>query len=214
MQLDIPLHLQDSGSEDCGPIGTLMILDYFGKTSDRAEVLAKVPRCNFGTSSFDNAQVLLDYGLKVELITAQPKLFDGDFIRSKPSVEAILERLEQKKVSEKDEERKKIIGSLMKFMDKGGKLNLEIINKDLVIDSLNDNKPVWVSMFANALESNGGGYHTVVITGHDKDRFFINNPWPESRKQSWENADEVIYAIHVSTLFDYDNGAVFLVSNK
>lgn len=86
--LDIPLHLQTKGSEDCGPTGSLMILDYFGITSDSAEVLSKVPRCNFGTSSFDNANTLMDYGLNVELVTAFRL-----FTRAKNSVEPSFARM-------------------------------------------------------------------------------------------------------------------------
>lgn len=212
--LDIPLHLQAEGSVDCGPTGSLMILDYFGVTNNAAEVIAKVPKCNFGTSSFDNALTLMDYGLEVEMVLAQPQLFDGNFIREKPSNQAILQQIETVKDKEKDREKQDIIASFATYLQKKGKVRLVIPTKEIIIAALDEGKAVWVSMYARVLGKNEGGYHTVVIAGYKDDQFLILNPWPLSRQKSWEHADDVVYGIHVSTLFDYDNGTILLVSQK
>lgn len=144
--LDLPLHLQAEGSEDCGPTSSLMILDYFGITSDSSEVISRVPRCNFGTSSFDNANTMMDYGLKVELVTAHPKIFDGEFLKSNPNKEEILKQVDRAIGKEKDDERKDILRSLKKFVRRDGKLNLSIPTKQIIENSIDDGKPVWVSM--------------------------------------------------------------------
>ncbi len=209
--LDIPLHLQAVGSEDCGPTSSLMILDYFGITSDSAEVISKVPRCNFGTSSFDNANVLIDYGLKVEMVTAHPKIFDGNFIQTDPTHGEILEQIDKVSRKEKDKEKKEILNSLHKFVKRGGKLNISIPTIKIIKHSIDKGKPVWVSMQANALGADEGDFHTVVVGGYRVNEFLVFNPWPLSRKKSWENAERLMFGVHASTSFDYDNGTILLV---
>ncbi len=209
--LNIPLHLQKLGSEDCGPISSLMILDYFGITSDPEEVIAKVPRHSFGTSSFDNATTMIDYGLKVHMITAQPLLFDGDFIRSNPTRHQITSRVEEAMRKEKDQGKKDTLNGLIVFIEAGGSLSLEYPSKESIVTALNDGKPVFASMFTNTIGRNQGGYHFVVIGGYKDEQFLIFNPWQPSRQKSWENADEILFGIHCSTLFDYDNGTILIV---
>jgi|GEM_PF-2219394 len=211
IKLSIPLHLQTEGSEDCGPTSTLMILDYFGITSDAQEVIAKVPRCNFGTSTFDNALTMMDYGLSVELVMAQPDIFDGEFIRSKPEKAAVIARVKQVIEKEKDQERQDILRSLITYVERGGKLTLAIPSKEIIQQAVKAGRPVMASMYTEALGRQLGGYHFVVIGGYNDHEFLIFNPWPTSKHISWERVDEVMFAIHSSTLFDYDNGAILLV---
>lgn len=210
----VPLYLQKLGSEDCGPIATLMILGYFDKTSDVKEVLTKVPRSYFGTTTFDNATVLLDYGLKVDLVTRNPLIFDGDFIRSKPSGKEVKQRINEVTKKEKKSERKEILEGLLTFINKeNSKLKLDIPSKDIIIEALGRGKLILASIYAKALGVNQGGYHFVVIAGIDKDKLLVLNPWPKSRQESWEDIDEVVYAIHTSTMFDYDNGSILIVGS-
>ena len=133
--LDVPHHLQDLGSKDCGPITSLMVLDYYHVPSSVSEVLRRVPRTSGGgTSIFDNANMLRDYGLEVEAITAQPLLFNGDFIRSKPSPEQI--RKQAASVDKANPGHRTLI-SLLEYMDKGGALTLAIPSEQQIIDAIN-----------------------------------------------------------------------------
>lgn len=214
IKLDIPLHLQKLHSEDCGPTCTLMVLDYFGITSDANEVLQKVPRCNFGTSTFDNAVVLLDYGLKVEMVMAQPLLFDGDFIRSKPSKQKIIARIKKVHDEETDQGKKDILTGLLTFINAGGTLTLAIPTKSIIETALDHGKPVMISTFTKTMGPDQGGYHFVVVGGYNDKQFLLFNPWQQSRQESWENSDEVLFGIHSSTLFDYDNGTILIVGKN
>lgn len=212
--LKVNLHLQDEASEDCGPISSLMILDYFNITDSREEVLAKIPRCDFGTSAFDNAQVLKNYGLNVEIITAHPKVFDGDFLSKEPSTEQILDRIEDIKQKEKSVNSRQILEGLKKFIKDDGKLTLAIPVEESIKQALDENRLIFAGMYTKALGANEGGYHFVVIGGYKEDKFLIYNPWPPSRQKSWEPIDKVMFAIHCSTLFDYDNGAILVVGKN
>ncbi len=119
---NVPPHFQDEGSEDCGPVATTMVLDFFGVTSNQEEVVKKVPRCNEGTDTFGNGQVLMDYGLSIDVITANPLLFDGDFLRSNPTKKELHLRINQVKSKEKDKDRQAILGRFIALIDNGAKL--------------------------------------------------------------------------------------------
>ena len=207
-------HLQDDGSTDCGPIGTLMILDYFGVTSDRKQVLKRVQRSTFGTSTFANALAMHEYGLDTTLITAQPKIFDGDFIHSKPSNKEILQKVLDTQRDEKDADKRHNLGMLADYLKAKADFELAIPTKQMIINALDAGKLVWLSTYARILGLDEGGHHTVVVGGYKDDKFLIYNPWPRSRKKSWENMNEVMFAIHSVTDFDYDNGAIIVVGKK
>lgn len=213
-EYNLAQHLQDDESTDCGPISTLMILNYFGITSDRQLVLKKVQRSTFGTSSFANALVMQEYGLDTTLITIQPKIFDGDFIHSKPSDKSILKKVLGTQRNEKDKDKKHNLGMLASYLEKGGHFKLAIPTKQIIIDALSAGKLVWLSAYTMILGPDEGGYHAMVVAGYKDNQFLLYNPWPKSKRKSWENADEVMFAIHSVTDFDYDNGAIIVVGKK
>jgi len=210
LAFDVPLHIQDKDSEDCGPVSTAMILDYFGATSDQAEVIERVPRLYEGTSAFDNGLAMLEYGLDVEAITANPLVFDGDFRQLEPDDAAIRQQIETTRKNEKEEKHAVILDGLLSFLDKGGKLTIEIPTAQHIINAIDAGKLVFASTYTKVLGKNEGSYHFVVIGGYDKNQFLIFNPWPTSRHKSWSKIDDVMFAIHTNTLYDYDNGAILL----
>lgn len=207
-------YFQDDGSEDCGPISSLMILDYFGITSDRKEVLKKVQRSNFGTSTFANALTLMEYGLDTELVTIQPKIFVGEFIKSRPSMAQIIKKVSECKSIEKIRDKKSNLSMFIDYLRSGGKFRLAIPTKQMIKTALDSGRLIWISAYTKILGENEGGHHSSVIAGYKNNEFLIYNPWPRSRKKSWENADEVMFAIHSVTDFDYDNGAIIIVGKK
>ncbi len=208
---DVPLHIQGPDSEDCGPVSAAMILDFFHVTDNQEEVIAKVPKSYFGTTSFDNAVVLIEYGLEVTVVTANPLVFDGDFLHSNPTPEAIRKKVVVAKDNERDKGKRATIESLLRYIDKGGGLVTEIPNANHITQALDHNKLVGASTYAKAIGQNEGGYHFVVIGGYGKEKFLVYNPWPQSRHKSWERINEVMFAIHAGTTFDYDNGTLLVV---
>ncbi len=212
--LEVPLHLQPEQSEDCGPTSTLMVLDYYGLSSNLEEVTGRLPKTYYGTTVFDNANLLLSYGLDVEMVTAHPELFDGDFIRSHPSDSEVIDRISEVQTSEERPEGKEFLTSLLGFVAASGTLTLEVPSRSTIERAINEEKPVWASMYGGALGPNQGGYHAVVLSGYNDTSFNVLNPLPESRQKSWEKADEVIFGIHASTLLDYDNGAILIAGKK
>lgn len=210
-QYDIPLHTQADGSEDCGPVSATMILDFFGITSDEEEVIKKVPRSYLGTSSFEVAVVLMSYGLRVRAITANPLIFDGDFIRSVPDSGQIHRKVKEAYDKEKNKDKKSTAKSVLRYLDKRGEIIVKIPAASDITGALDEGKLVFASAYARAIGEKEGGYHFIVIGGYDGDKFLIFNPLPKSRRKSWERIDEVMFAIHASTNFDYDNGSILLV---
>lgn len=213
---DVPAHLQDDGSEDCGPASTTMVLDFFGITADQEAVIKKVPRCNYGTDAFGNALVMQNYGLSVEVITANPLIFDGDFLRMGSTKSDIRHRIVGVRDIENDTDRKAILDRFVDAVDSNIGLITKIPTAQMIIDALNAGKLVWTSMYAQVLGKNEGKYHFIVIGGYDEseETFLVFNPLPKSRRKSWEKIDEVMFAIHTNTLFDYDNGAVLVVGKQ
>lgn len=211
----VPIHLQADGSTDCGPVSSTMILDFFGITSDKEKIISEVPTCEpSGTTAFDNANVLRKYGLDVEMVLAQPLLFEGSFIRSNPSVASIKKQIADRLAAEDSLGKKQIIKSLVSYLEGGGKLTLAKPTESVIRQALDGGKLVWVSMHCAVLGENEGGYHTVVVGGYREDEFLVFNPWPRSKKQSWEKAEDVVFGIYAATLFDYDNGTILLVGKS
>lgn len=213
-QLDVPLHLQAPGSEDCGPISSTMVLDYFGFPVTPADIIAKVPRCEWGTDTFGNANVLAEYGLKVKLVTKSPLLFNGDFLRTNPSRAAILAHIRKLESEISDKDKKGILNRLLQFLDNKGELLIEIPSEKLIKETIDNNGLVMASLYGKVLGKDEGTYHFVVVGGYNEDSFYVYNPWPKSRQKSWENQEDFMFAIHVSTLFDYDNGAILCVTKN
>lgn len=191
-----------------------MILDYFGITDSKEEVLKKVERSDFGTSTFANALAMHEYGLATRLVTIQPKIFDGEFFSTNPKREQIIQKVKEQMQGENDKDKKHNLSMFVRLLKTDSDFTLAIPTKQIIINALDSGKLVWLSTYTRILGKNEGGHHSVVIAGHKDNKFLIYNPWPRSRQRSWEDADEVMFAIHSVTDFDYDNGAIILVGKK
>lgn len=209
-KFNVPLYLQEDGSKDCGPTCVRMILDYFGIKRELTDLQKKLNYDEMGTTSYDNGSLLLDEGLKTTAITAQPLLFSPD---TTPSIKTKNDIFKTIRARAKEEPKDKdILETMKKYLNKGGKLKIEIPSFKHIKEAIDKNQPVLALFYGRAIGRNEGAYHFVVISGYDKNRVFINNPWPPSKRQAWFPVDQFLYGLHTSTSAYPDNGTLIIVS--
>ncbi len=211
-QIDVPLFLQDHGSIDCGPTCVQMVLKYYGIEKTQAELKARLTYDQeVGTSIYDNGVILLEEGFKTTVVTANPLLFSPDIIATLHNEEDILQ-LVQKHISD-EHKQAYILKTFENYLQKKGKVTLEIPAFDHIKKAIDEEKPVIVLMYAQSLGSNEGTYHFVIVTGYRDNEVFINNPWPKSQKQGWFPVEQLLYGTYASSCVAIDNGS-FLIASK
>ncbi len=210
-KIDVPLILQGENSSDCGPTCVNMVLQSFGIHKDIESLKSVLTYTEAGTSAYDNGTLLLSEKLKVTVITAHPRLFPPEVIantHSKEDIESVLD-----KVSTEQPKSKWILDTFKNFLDKEGKFSLEIPTFDHVKKAIDDDCLLIALLYGQALGSNEGGYHFVVVNGYDDNgNVFITNPLPNSKRQSWFPSKEFLFGLHTSTMVDVDNGSLLIVS--
>ncbi len=210
--IDIPLKLQQKGTQDCGPVCVQMVLEYFGINQDFQSLKDNLLYNESGTTAFDNGSLLLDSGLSVTAVTAQPRLFSPEIISSITSRDLLQEVIAKKMEQVKTVRDKDSLETFKKFLNKGGECKLEIPSFMHIKEAVDNGHLVIALLIAQALGSKEGGYHFVVVSGYDEGRVYINNPAPSSSQQSWFSVERFLYALHASTVGDFDNGTLLIIS--
>lgn len=210
--INIPLRLQDLGSADCGPVCVQMVLEYFGININLDSLKEDLHYVESGTSAYDNGVLLLDKGLMVTAITAQPRLFPPDIIEGITSEHMLSEVIQNKIDKIKDQKDKDNLATFQKFITRGGKINLEIPSFSHIKNAIDSGNPVIALLVGQALGSKEGGFHFVVVSGYDDTRVHITNPSQRSSQQGWFPIERFLYALHTSTAVDFDNGTLLVIS--
>ncbi|MCL5113877.1 MAG: C39 family peptidase [Patescibacteria group bacterium] len=211
--LNVPLFLQEKNSLDCGPTCVRMILAYYGINKTLKNLQSKLYYGDAGTSIFDNGALLLENKLKTNAITAQPLLFPPDKTRKLKTRKSVINLIKNKM---EDKEYERFIDNFktfLKYFEKGGNIIIEIPSFQHIKNAINNESPILALMNAQALGSNEGKFHFVVITGYKDNEVCINNPWPPSIHQGWFPIEKFLYGVHTSTCADIDNGT-FIIPSK
>jgi hypothetical protein len=153
-----------------------MVLEYFGINHDFQSLKNNLLYNESGTTAFDNGSLLLDLGLSVTVVTAQPRLFSPEIISSITSKEVLQEVISKKMKQVKTVRDKDNLETFKKFLNKGGQYKLEIPNLNHLKEAIDNGQPVIALLIAQALGSKEGGYHFVVVSGYDEDSVHITNP--------------------------------------
>lgn len=206
-KIDIQLIFQEPDSLDCGPTCVQMILKYFNLEKDIAELKETLQFNENGTSIYDNGLSLLNAGLTVTAITAQPYLFSPDVVLK--NKEEVISQINER--TPKLDKFAKGIKVLNRFLEAQGDLQVEIPSFKHIKDAIDNNNPVLALIYGRALGSKEGGFHFVIVNGYDEGKVFITNPLEQART-GWFPLEEFFYALHTSTLCDIDNGTFLVVS--
>ncbi len=188
-RLPVSLRLQEPDSIDCGAICVQMILEYFGIKKDAKSIIEWLSYHPGGASAYDCGSLLLKEKLKVTAITAHPFLFPPDIapkLTSKKKVIALLEeKMKNKNIKRYIPTFKEGLEKFKKFLLDGGKLTIEIPCFYDIQEAIDKGSPVIALLFGNALGTDQGAYHYVVVSGYDKDfNVFIVNPLPDSKREA------------------------------
>lgn len=198
---------QDTGSLDCGPVCVQMILKYFGLEKDIILLKENLKYNENGTSIYDNGLVLMNAGLTVTAITAQPYLFPPDLNFN--SKDSIFLRIQER--SEKLTKYKEGLDVMVNFLQKGGGIKVEIPKFVHIKNAIDNGNPVLALVYAQALGSKEGGFHFVVVNGYNDEQVHITNP-SKIATSGWYPVEHFFYALHTSTTYDIDNGTLLVIS--
>lgn len=219
-KLKMKRYTQGLKSVDCGPVATQSILDYFGVKKNLDELKKDIIHYIQGgpiegTYIYDNGLLLLKNDLSVTLITANPYLFSSQERSRLNSQTKILNHLKKLSASRlKSLKRfKKEIQIFRKFIEKGGKVVLEIPTEKHIKKAIDSGKPVLALVLPRAYLNKGRSFHFVVISGYDAKNFYFVDPWPETREKSAPIKD-FMYGLHSATGGDLDNGSLLVVGKK
>jgi hypothetical protein len=213
--LKVKRFLQKKGSKDCGPVVTQSILDFYGIKKSLMQLSGKLKYEEVGTSLYDNGNLLLDSGLAVTAITANPILFSFDDRARINDRTSILRHLTALLAHTPKKLKHKRLGIKLckEFLDNGGKMKLEIPTFGHIRKAIDDGKLVMALLYGQALGSHEGRFHFVCVKGYDARSVYLVNPLPASKKPKVPITD-FMYALHASTCADVDNGSLLIVSKK
>lgn len=207
--LKVPLHFQAEGSSDCGPKSVQMMLGYYGIERSLADLKEHVHYSEMGTSSWDNGTLLLAEGFSVTAVTANPLLFPADQVDRLNEITHLRRRLT--KLKKRAPKWADNIGTLRRFLRKGGQMKLEIPAFEHIKAAIDDGNPVLALTYGQALGRQQGGFHFMVVNGYKRGQVFLTNPLRRAR-QGWFPLDQFLYAVHASCVGDLDNGSFIIAS--
>lgn len=209
-QLDVPLILQEPGSDDCGPTCVRMVLQYYGIKRSLEELKPKLEYFPEGTTAYANGSLLLGEGLSVTAITAHPMLFPPDVAATIRTTEDLHRIINAKK--ESHPKYKEVLDTFSSFLDEGGKRTIAIPSFNHIKEAIDADSPLIALIYGQAMGSSEGDFHFVVVSGYDEGKVHITNPAPKSVHQGWFPVDQFLYALHTSTTYDIDNGTLLVIS--
>lgn len=212
MRLKVPLHLQDSGSLDCGLVSLRMILDYYGQPTTSETLKEELITDEIGTYAPQLGSYLLRRGFSVEIKTLHPALFtinDNDM-----APEALRERFRLLLENHTDPQKQKVLRHFIAFLEHGGTIDVGVPTIDDVAEELAEKRPLCALMTTNLLKGStpAFNFHIVVITGWEQGRIFVNDPLPGPLGGRQEHAEkEFFYALYASAYADLDNASLIKI---
>lgn len=165
--------LEQTGT-DCGPNSLTMLLSYYDSSIKLEEVLKNTPQVkNLGTFDGWLGVTAIKLGYKVRINSLNIESIPRKWHSLKLS--NILKKLKTKKT--KDKALNHSIKGYSKFIELGGKLIFENINKEMLIKKLNKG-PILIGLSSSYLykEEKTVG-HFVVVNGYENNKFSIIDPW-------------------------------------
>lgn len=221
MKLDVPLFRQSKDSVECGLISLKMINSYYRKSSELLN-LAKLIKQQGGVYSPQLALEALSHGYSIEIVTRNPLLVWKE--HKNLTQQKIVAKLKEKLKNLTEEKDKVPVRYFIKFLEKGGILNIRIPSKEDIEEEIKQKRPLIVFLTTSTLYQKNLAdttnnkinytFHTVVVTDIQNGKVFINDPfWGEEGGEKEYPIDEFLYAVYASALGDLDN-ACFMKIRK
>jgi len=187
-----------------------MVLNYFGIQKSERELTEGMTRDDSlgGTYIYENGSLMLNQGLKVHLLTANPLLFPRDKRAGLKKMDRLQEYLQD--FQKRTPKREKPLELFKLFIAGGGKVKVQIPDFEHIQEAIDKEQLILASIQGAALGSREGGYHYVVVSGYKENAVYINNPLPGS-KTGWFPVKDFIHAVLSSSCFDVDNGSLLIV---
>ena len=211
-KLNIKLVNQEKNSMDCTAACMSMVLSHYGVKKEIDDIKKEMKISKEGTYSPQAGIYFLDKGFDVEIISFNPYLFTN--YHKNLSQKKILEHLKENFKDFKNKEFEKSLNFYIQFLEKGGKIKIEIPSLRNIKESIENNFLVVVgttSIFLTKKQRPFFNLHDVLVTGFSKDKVFVNNPAKE--KKISHKIEDFLFAVHSSSYACSDNGNFLVVKN-
>lgn len=211
MKLDVPLLLQEKDSYFCVLAALSMIMKYHGFNVSIEELQndqdARIT--DMGAIGY----YLLKKGFKVEIIMFHPRLFTlQDIGKSRAKIMEILQsKIGDPNNMDWDDD---VLEYLIKFLQKGGSLEVKIPDLDDIESEINAGRSMLVTTDTNFLNGKKAGYylHANVISGIDEVNIHVNDSlWDERGGKNIYGKKDYLYGIHIATHGNFNNGSLLKI---
>ena len=201
IKLDVPLFKQKKNDMACGFICLQMVLAYYQKVLSYDEI-KKITKLDpdMGCWWAQMACAALDLGFKTEFLNYNmDNIYDKDIIglNGKKLIEKL--KIQKEKINQKYHPE---IDYDIEMIQKGGKLNLSIPQKEDLIGWLKQGIPPILSVKVGSLYGHAvknkktHGQHSIVVYGYDGKDFLVHDPNPEKDRVEKISEDILMYSWH------------------
>lgn len=221
MKLDVPLIRQPKDSVDCGVAAVTMVLNFHRTEKTFEEVKKDISTDEVGTYAPQLGEYLARQHFSVDIVVRNPLLFTrNDENLDKNSLTEKFNRLQHKGVSIHN---LKVINYFNNFLKwPQNKVTVKIPDKNDIEEEINSGRPLIAFLTNAALYRENIAekhkkdfsytFHTVVITGLENGKVFVNDPYAEEDGGSKEYPlEDFLFSMYSSSLGDLDNGSLIKV---
>jgi len=210
MKLEVPVIRQAPSSCDCCYACFAMILAFYGEDVSIEDLKATMEDWFLTTLSGD----LLERGYSVRMKTLHPYLFtlaDAGRLHSPRELLARFDWVEEN--AKLDDDGKLALAYAQSFVRLGGEIEVGVPTAQDIRAEVDAGHPLVAAFEHRFLAGDrpGSYLHANVITGIDDELIYVNDPlWDDRGGQKSYPIEAFLYAIHLATLTDLDNGSLFM----
>ncbi len=216
MILSIPALKQSKDTLECGVVCLKMLLDFYEIPNEYSSLVKEFEFYDMGITTPQIGISLLEKGFEVEMVTLNPLILSTKNRDLEDNKEKMLEQLNTIHTTISDEGKKKSLGYLMDFINRGGILTAKIPNALDIKTEIENRRPVIALLTSNFLAGViKFNFHFNLITGIDENLIYVNDP--VSNHQGGEQKhkiDDYLFAIYASAFGDIDNASILKIRRK
>jgi len=221
MKLNVPLIRQPKDSVDCGIAVVTMLLNYHGVEKTFEEVKKDITTDEVGTYAPQLGEYLTSQHFSVDIVLRNPLLFT----KSEENLDkkSLVEKFNRLQHSGINTHNLKVINYFNKFLKwPQNKVTVKIPDENDIEEEINIGRPLIAFLTNAALYKENIAekhkkdfsytFHSVVITGLEDDKVFVNDPYAEEYGGTKEYPiEDFLFAMYSSSLGDLDNGSLIKI---